>query len=317
MEFRDFGWNSFLLKISQDSRLVSEGGNARSGYMRIEAENYFLEVKWEETQPKKAKPISEIMEAFVKKLEKDAKQKVPIHGKRSTRVFEHEALVLSLKSVTEERIYFWHCEDSLRIIILRFVFKLMDTTSQTIIRQVLDSFKCHGEEMSVWTPPESTFKVPPSFQLTDRKMLIGRTYLLLIEHKLAPFAERRREILFEYNSMANIRFEDEYKDLSKWMEKRYLKDLKKRYRGIKFQSSVEEKIDGHLAVVKKGAGRSGLTTRRSSLYANTTWYCEDLNRIYTVTTSEHIARPWPLRRRIDERAFEDFSKDFISTIRCH
>jgi len=317
LEFMDFGWNGFLLQIPREARLVSEGGNARSGYMRLETENYFFEVKWEEAQQKKVKPLSEVVEAFIKKLEKDTKQKIPVRGRRKTNVSGHDTLVLSLKSAMEERIYFWYCEESLRITILRCVFKLIDTNSRTIIRQIVASFKCHGGESNLWTPPQSIFRAPSNFQLTERKMMIGRTYLLLLEHKVAPFTERRREIFFEYNSMASIRFEDEYKDPNKWVEKRYLKDLKKRYRGIKFHATAEEKINGHTAIIKEGSARTGLTTRKSSLYANATWYCEDLNRIYSVTTSEHVARPWPLKRKMDEKTFEEFSREFLSTIKCH
>jgi len=317
LEFKDFGWNGFLFKISQDVRLISEGGNAKSGYMRLGAEGYFFEVKWEGIQPKNVKPLSEVVDGFVKRLEKDSKQKLPIRGKRSTSVFKHDALFLSLKSTVEERIYFWYCEESLRVIIFRFAFKSMNMTSRTIMRQVLTSLKCHGEELNVWTVLESSFKASPSFQLTERKMMVGRTYLSLLESKLTPFTERKRGILFEYFSMANIQFEDDYKDLNKWMDKRYLKDLKKRYRGIKFQSSTEEKLNNHTAIIKKAKGKSGFTTRKSSLYTNVTWYCEDLNRIYSVTTFEQIARPLPLNREIDEKAFEEFSKEFISTIKCH
>jgi len=306
-----------LFNIPQDARLVSEGGNAKTGYMRLEAEKCFFEVKWEEVEPKKAKPLSEIVHAFLKKMEKDSKQKIPIRSKRSATVFDHQALFMSLKSNIEERIFFWHCSETLRVIIFRFAFQSMDTTSRAIMKEVLTSFKCHGEESTVWSLFEFTFKAPTSFQLSDRKMMIGRTHLLLLEHKLSPFAERKREILFDYYSMANVQFRDEHQDLDKWFEKRYRKDLRKRYRGSKFQSSTVGKINGHGGIVKKGLGRTGIITRKSSLYNYATWYCEDLNRIYSVTISEHLARPFPLKRRLDQTAFEDFCREFISNLRCH
>jgi len=306
-----------VFRIPQDARLVSEGGNAKTGYMRIEAENYFFELKWEEAQPKKVKPLSEVVEAFIKRLEKETKQKIPIRAKRVAKIFEHDGLFLSLRSNMEERIFFWYCAESPRVVILRFAFKAIDTTSRTIMRQMLTSLKCHGEGIDVWTLFESSFRAPPSFQLSERKMVVGRTYLLLLDHKLTPFAERKKEIVFEYFSMANVQFEEEHKDLDRWVDKRYMKDLKKRCRGVKFQSSMQEKVNNHAAVIKKGAGRSGILTRRSSSYSNATWYCEDLNRIYSVTISEHIARPLPLKRKIDEGAFGDFFRGFVSTIKCH
>lgn len=297
--------------------MTKEGGNAKSGYMRFEAEDCFFEVKWEETQPKKVKPIQEVVDAFVKKLEKESKQKIAIRGKRSTHVFKHDALYISLKSNVEERIYFWYCKESLRTVIFRFAFKSIDATSRAIMRRMLTSLECHGEGPNVWSAFEFSFEAPQSLQLSDRKFMVGRTHLLLLEQKLTPFAEKRREIFLEYFSMANLQFEDEYKDLDKWMEKRYLKDLKKRYRNIKLQPSTGDKLNGHIADIKKSIGSSGLITRRSSLYTNAIWYCQDLNRIYSVTISEHVARPLPLKREIDEKEFEEFSKEIISSIKCH
>jgi len=317
VKFKDLGWNNFLFEIPQDARLTSEGGNAKSGYVRIEGENYFFEIRWEQAQPKKVKPMSEVVSAFVKKLEKESKQKIPIRGRRPTNIFTHNALFLSLKSDVEERIYFWYCQESLRIIIFRFVFKSMTPTSRTIMNEALTSLRCHGEETNKWTVFESSFKVPPSFQVAERKMMVGRTYLLLVERKFTPFSERKREILYEYFSMANIQFEGEYEDPAKWMETRHLKDLKKRYKGIKFQSFTKEKLNDHAAIVKKGEVKSGYTTHKSSLYTNVTWYCEDMNRIYSVTISEQVARPLPLKLKVDKNAFEDLSKEFISTIKCH
>ncbi len=69
--------------------------------------------------------------------------------------------------------------------------------------------------------------------------------------------------------------------------------------------------------MKTGMGASGFIARKSSLYINVTWYCENWNRIYTITISEHATRPLPLKRKIDVEAFQNFSKEFISTIKCH
>ncbi|MFQ6095135.1 MAG: hypothetical protein ACE5NN_03220, partial [Candidatus Bathyarchaeia archaeon] len=304
MRFKTFGWNGFVFEIPRDMYLVSEGGNSRSGYMRLDAENYFFEVKWEGEKPKKVKPLEEIVHSFVEKLEKDSRQKFTVRGKKSTYVHKHDALLINIESNLEERIYIWYCSESLRVIIFRFAFVSPDNVAG-IIKRTLTSLKCHGEEMNRWTMLESSFKAPPSFLLTERKIMVGRTYLLLVEEELRPVTERRREILFEYFTTANVRFEEDYMDIERWMKKRYLKDLKKRYR-IKFLSTKKKELNNHKAIVKKGVGSGGLLTRKSSLYTNVSWYCEDLNRIYSVTVSEHIARPLPLKRKIDEKAFEDF-----------
>jgi len=318
LKYKTFGWNGFMFDVPSDMYLSVEGGTARSGYMRLEAERYFLDVKWEGQRPDKVKPVEEVILSLIKQLEKDGQGKLTVQGKRPTRVFEHDALLYNIKSGLEERMYVWYCEESLRVVIFRFAFMSLDNAARAIIRRGLTSLKCHGEEINYWTVLESSFKAPPSFLLSERKMMVGRTYLLLSEEEIKPFppAERRREILFEYFTMANVRYEENYKDLDKWMEKSYQKGLKKRY-GLKFQSSDTKKLNNHEVITRKGKGGKGLLTRRSSVYTNASWYCDDLNTIYSVTLSEHVTKPLPMKRQIDQEAFESFAEEVISSIRCH
>jgi len=317
LKYKEFGWNDFVLEVPKDMRFASEGGSIKSGYMRLEAEDFSFEFKWEPFQTKKTKPISEVADGFIRELEKNQKLKISVRKKGSTHLFQHKALFINFKSTIEERVFLWYCEESNRIIISRFAFKSIDNTSQRIIKRVLSSFKCHGQDAALWSVLGFSFKAPTSFQLTDRKMTVGRAYFLLLEQKATPFAERRREILFEYFSMANITFEEDYMNFDKWMEKHYFKDLKKRYRKIKFQSSTSEKVIGHKALVKEGFSISGFTTRKSSLYNNIVWYCPDSNRIYSITISTHVTRPLPLKREIDREDFKKFVQETLSSVECH
>lgn len=298
-------------------RLTTEGGNAKSGYMRLESEDSFIELKWEQFQPKKAKPLTEIADSFIKEMEKTRKRKISIHKKEETQVFEHDALFLHIKNKLKEFIYFWNCVESSRIVILRLVYPVVDTPTRRVIKRILGSFKCHSEGLNVWSLLGFSFESPPSFLLTERKIAVGRTSFLLLERELFPFSEKRRQILFEYFSMANVRYEDEYRDPDKWMGKWYWKDLKKRYRGIKFETSSTKKHKGHSMLIKQGHGTSGLYRRKKSIYTNATWYCSKLNRIYSVTISAHVSRPFYLKRRVDKEEFEKLSQDIIASIKCH
>jgi len=318
LRYKTFGWNGFTFDIPSDMYLSVEGGNAMSGYMRLEAEKYFLDVKWEGQKPKKVKPLEEVILSLIKQLEKDGEAKLTVQGKRPTHIFEHDALLYNINSGLEERMYVWYCEESLRVIIFRFAFMSLDNAARAIIRRVLSSFGCHGEEMNYWRILESSFKAPPSFLLSERKMMVGRTYLLLVEEEIKPFppVEKRREILFEYFTMANVRFEEDHKDIERWMEKNYLKGLKKRYH-LKFKSSDKRELNNHPVIIQKGGGGRGFLTRMASVYTNASWYCDDLNTIYSVTVSEHITKPLPMKRQIDEEAFEGFAEEVISSTKCH
>lgn len=317
MNFKEFGWNGLIFEIPEEMHLASEGGNAKSAYYRLESEGYFIEVKWEPLIPKKAKPLSEIVEAFIKQTEKKTKQSIKVLKQDNAHVFSHNALHMNLKSQTEDHMYMWYCEESERTFIFRFAFGTLDSASKKIVGHVIDTLKCHTEGPNVWSILGLRFEAPQSFLLTDRKMAVGRAHFLLNDRKMTSFSEKGREILIEYFSMANVVFADTYKDLDKWLEKEYLKDLRKRCRGVTFQSKESQKLRRHNAVIKQGLRMSGSTTRKTSLFTNVTWYCSASNRIYSITISSHIGRPILFKRDSGEGSHKKLVEDFLLAFECH
>jgi len=317
LKFKEFGWNGFLFEVPEEVRFTSEGGNAEKGYLRLEAEDFFFEAKWEPFLPKKTKPISEVAEAFVKQMEKSKKLKVTILRKDSALVSKHNALYISLKSEAEERIYMWYCDESKRFVIFRFVFKTFDEVGKQIIKQTLDTFRCHTEKSNIWSVLDLRFELPTAFLLADRKIAVGRSHISFNERKVSAFAEKSRAILIEYFSMANLAFKDTYRDLDKWLEKNYLKDLKKRYHNISFKTEESRKFKRHEMKIKQGITAKGLTTRKTSVYTNATWYCSGSNRIYSITVSSHIARPLFFKRRIEKEDHKNLIEELLSSFKCH
>ncbi len=317
MKYSIIGWNGFLFKIPEEAHFATESGDFKNGYMRFESEDYFFGIKWEEMHPKKKRSVDEVASAFLKKVEKKLKKrKASIQAKKKIRISEHNALSLSVKSEMNECIYFMFCEKSQRMIILNFGFKDL-LNFKEIMKEVLLSFRCHSEELNQWSILGFSFSAPQSFLLVERSMMVGRTTLLLREQKITPLTESRKEILFEYFSTANVRFEKEYRDMERWTKKVYFKDLKKRYKKIKFKEVGEEEVNGHHVKVNAGSRISGILTKSSSIYKNVSWYCEEQNRIYSVTISEQLSTPFFKKKVIDREKFEELARQITSSIKCH
>lgn len=322
MKFKKFGWNGFLFEVPENIRFTREGGDAKTGNVVLESEDFMVEAKWEPFDPKKAKPLSSVAESLVEQMEKQSKkskQTVKVLRKDDARVYKHEAVYMVVKSQAEERVYIWYCGESQRVIVWRFVFGSFDDTSKKIMKQILDTLRCHGDEANVWSLLGFSFEIPSSFLLTDTKITVGRAHFMLTDREVSSFAERTDSMLIEYFSMANLIFEDTYRDPGKWLEENYLKDLRKRLkeRKIKFQTVESRRFKRHKMEIRKATTTSGLSWRKTALYTNATWHCSRTNRMYSVTASSSVRRPAFFKRETDEEAQKNLMGDFLSSFKCH
>ncbi len=327
MKFKKLGWNGFLLEIPEEMRLTAEGGNFYSGYLKLEMENFLIEIKWEPYQPKKPKPLAEIADSFIKNvkktIEKRSKKKIDLKVENSGNIFisSHNAYYMILNSGTKlyEPVYLWNCEESKRIIIAHFISPLSKDQSREIVEHMISSLKCHEKKKETvpWIALNLRFNIPASFLLSERKMTVGRTYLIFDERSPSAFVEKGRSLIVEYFSMADIIFEGLHKNLDVWFQKKYWKDLKKRRRNITFQTSEAGRFRRHNAIYKRGIKRSGLLTRRTTLCENLTWYCSNSNRIYSITYLSYISRPFFLKRRLNQEEDKRIMRELLSSFKCH
>lgn len=326
MKFKELGWNGFFLEIPEEMRLTTEGGNVNSGYLRFEMENFVMEIRWDQIDPKKPKPLAEIADSFIKTAkkayEKQSKKKVDlkVEGVRNTSVSSHNAYFMILKSEAnvEEQVYIWNCDRDKRAILVHFTSLLPKEESENMIRHILGSLKCHMDgEFIPWVALNFRFNIPRSFMLSERRIAVGKTYLIFDEQKFSTFAERGRKLIIEYFSMANVIFEDTYKDIDSWFQKKYWKDLKKRCKDIILQRTEKKRLLRHNVIYKHGIKNSGLFTRRTTMCENLTWYCSKSNRIYSLTYISYIGRPFFLKRKLDEEADKKIMQEFLSSFRCH
>jgi len=239
-------------------------------------------------------------------------------GKGTTSIHKHQAYFVHFKTDIEGYAFFWYCNESSRLLVGQFTYSRTDRQAKSVMKKILKSLRCHGLDQNVWALLGFFFKTPKSFKLMNRKMIVGRTSLSLMEEeKQSKFTDQKTAIFFEYFSMANVRFEATYMKPKKWIDEYYLGELKKRYRGLQLEASRSRRVSGHRAAVKKGSASSGLTLRKKALFIVASWHCPDMNRMYSVTVSKQIVRPIFFQRKIDEEDLKKLFKDFFLSISCH
>ena len=325
LKFKEFAWNGFSINIPEDMRLTVESGNLNSGYLRLERENLSMEVKWGRFDPKKAKPLAEVANSFLKEvkknIEKETKKKIDLKAETLENRFvsSHNAYSMAIKGGANDLLYMWTCDESERIILLHFTSILPKNEGMEIIERILESFKCHDrkEGFIQWSALNMRFMLPSTFLLSDRRIAVGRTYLLFEERKLSPLAEKGRNLIIEYFSMANLLFGSKCRKLEEWFQENYWKDLKKRYKHISFQKTDFRRLMRHNVLHKRGIKNSGLIWRRTSLCENFTWYCSRSNRIYSISFISYVSKPFFLKRAINEEEDEKILQTFLSSFQCH
>jgi hypothetical protein len=327
LEFTEFGWNGFLFDIPEEVRFTRYGGNTKKGSFMLEADTYLIEGKWEPI-PKRRRPLSAIAATLVDKLgdqygkkrRRPMKQKVAILEKSDARVFSHDALFMVVKAQNPERLYMWYCDESSRVIILRFIFGEFDVSAKKIVKRVLESFECHKEGDSyAWSLLNLRFETPKDYLLTDTKIAVGRARFIFSATRVTTFTERVTTLIVEYYSMANVVFQDELDDLDRWFKNHYEKDLCKQLkkRSIKFVLAEPRKMRKHELVIKESEGKTGLSWRGTTHFTNAVWYCPESNRVYIVTFTHTLSRPVILKRQIQESDYRNPVDSLFKSFKCH
>ena len=287
----------------------------RSGSLRFEGDSSQFELKWEPLQEKRFQPLPELADNFVQRLKKS--EETLTCRKGTTPIHQHQAFFVRFKTDIEGYAFFWHCNESSRLLVGQFTQKQVERDSKSVVKRILRSLRCHDSDQNAWSVLGFSFKTPKSFRLMNRKMIVGRTSLSFLEEERHLSMTRRVELLFEYFSMANVQFETTYTKPKKWIDEYYFDELKKQYRGLKLETSKSKRIQGHRVAIKKGSASSGLTLRRKALSIVASWYCPNMNRMYSVTISKQILRPIFLGCTLTEEDLNKIFNDFFSSISCH
>jgi len=321
VKFKEIGWNGFLMKVPEEMHITRQGGNAQRGTFIIESEGHLIEFSWQPV-PNKPKPLLSIVETIIDQAKKDAekkKQKFSIEERRDTTVKNHDAIYLRLKAPVEERYYIWNCQESGRLIASRFVFETFDEKTRKFVKQFLSTLQCHMKEKNIWALMKIRFETPQSFLLEDAKIEISKAHIVLTENKFSAFEESKRTICVAYFPMANLRFKDTYEDPEKWFEKNYMKDLKKtlRKRRFNFKTIEKKELKGHVAIIKQAKATTGIYVRSTDLCSNASWYCPEMNRMYSLSLNSKVTRPLFFRRQLKKEEHDNLFNEIFESFHCH
>jgi len=318
---KEIGWNGFLIRVPEEMHFTRQGGNAKEGTFVIESEEGIIDLSWRPIQEEPQSLLSAV-ETIIDYAKKEAKKKglkFSIKEKQRVLVNKHDAFYLLVKSAVEERYYIWLCKESGRIASVRFIFKEFDEKAKRIIKQFLSSLRCHTDGNNVWSLLKIRFEAPKSLLLTESRFGVGRAHITLAEKEVSALEERTRSIHVDYFSVANLIFKDTYQDPGRWFEKNYKKEFRKMLKKwrIKFDTIGERELGGHKAVIKEARTTSGLLTRGSEICSVACWYCEDMNRMYSVAVRSRIVRFVFLKRRLKEEEHNEMFDSLLRSFKCH
>jgi hypothetical protein len=321
VEFKEIGWNGFVIRVPEEMHLTRQGGDAKQGTFLIESEGKIIEFSWNPI-PKRSKSLLSFVEKIVDRAKKEAEKKdlkFTVKERRRALVNNHDAIYLLIKSVIDERYYIWLCQESDRIVAVRFIFQNFDEKARSFVKHFLSTLECHREENNVWSLMKIRFETPKSLLLTEAKFGVGRAHIALAENKLSTFEERSKEVYVDYFSMANLLFKDTYQDPGKWFEKNFMKEFRRMLRKwrVKFETIGERNLEGHKAVIKQAKTKSGFYTRVSDLCSIACWYCQEMNRMYFVAVYSKVARPAILKRNLREEEHNELFDGILQSFRCH
>lgn len=302
--------------MPEDWRLIEERGTSHSGNLSFQTDTVRFRLEWKPIGKKSPEPLGVILERFVGKMRKSAKGTLKVR-KGSVKIHEHNASFVHFITDQKGGLYLWYCKPTGRLFVIELAFGKEGRGSTSVISRIIQSFTCHGLDGRIWSLLGFRFATPESLELDTRRFVVGKGALAFLEKKRSLLTEHRLRVLFEYFSMANVRFEDTYKEPNRWLDEYYLDHLKRRYGKLEFTKTQLGQVKGHKVEVRDGNSSSGLTWRSNAEFIVASWYCPDANRIYATMVTKEITRPIFLKRHLNKEDVKDLFKYIIKSIRCH
>ncbi len=300
MGFKLFGWQGLEFEIPEDWELGLEKGNYANGFIRLDDPMFArLGVNWQTVKEKKVKSPVE----FVKELKKTLKKKnkeTRFLGETETKVCSHPSRYFRWKSIGEGYDLFWYCRETRRAFAAEFTFR-PDEYSQIrpAMDRMIETLRCHTDDrFRNWTLYGLNLQIPIGFKLTERGIYATRVHLF--------FSSKGASFMIDRIGFGQSVVSETYHGIKEWFEKVYRRELRKRYRGIRFGRFKMARVFGHDALATTSTYRRGILMRRRTVESKA-WVCEQSNKIYAVSTS--VAGG-------DGNVNKDL-KRMVSSIKCH
>lgn len=319
LKFTPIGWQGLQFELPKDWNFNAESGNQRQGFIKLSSAYSTFELKWGKIANVKKFSIESAVDKLVKKLKK-ADKNLKLLRKGSSKVFDHNSIHFDFKSKYKGRGTVWLCEKNEKVFIAILTVKPDDfKQANLVLKRLLDSIKCHTKDSwKSWSLFGFSVKTPSKFELKDRRFLAGHGTLTLSTEEAHLLYTQETQVLFQYWSVANVKFEETYTDIEKWFEEFYEKELKKRYKWkMKKKEFQNIRVNGHSARMLRSTAKGGLTSLNISKNNTYMWYCPQRNRIYALTLSKGVRKKrFMPSKKIGALPRRMFNK-ILSSVSCH
>jgi len=175
---KTIGWLETSLQIPDDWDLIAESGGINEAYMRFDSvDRVRMELKWERTKKRgEAMPLLAI-DGYVKEVTKSTKDKKPANvvEKGNAKVAGHKAYY-SMWGLKDERFITtcWLCPDDGKMVLVQYFLAPGESKSDRF-EDILRGVECHTEgDFYDYELFGARFQVPKGYQLSARKILVGR-----------------------------------------------------------------------------------------------------------------------------------------------
>ena len=326
-----FGWQGLSLTVPANWSLTSFGGDAAAGHARVDDEDGpRLELRWE--QPKGAVDVERSIEAFLARLEREAKKK-----QQQFAIAAHPHLVSKSRKRKDQLVNYgwtgdpeentnqqgwgvaWHCNDCNRIMVAHIIGRGHEPEDkvQRLASEVLSSLECHGHGgWQTWSLFELQLEIPEEFVLGTAKLMTGRIEIdwqRVLKGKFPlnhlPALHRLERVSLRRLAAANVLLESE--TLEEWTT-RVIGRGNQRYA---LGQSVAAETHGHAGFVLHGAprdlrrrivtwGGDLIRRRRTPLVEARVWHCEESNKIFVLECEMTLANV-------------HVGADVLDSLKCH
>jgi hypothetical protein len=311
-------WNDIEFPVPTDWEMSAEGGNVKNGFIRFEKDQVSFELKWEPLK----KPIlaENIVDDFVKKLRSKQKD-IKVHIKDELFISRHACSYFYFRSSKAHGYALsWSCTQSDRVFLGYISFpKTGFDQAKMLMKTSLPSLVCHcSNDLRNWSFYGMSFKAPTSYELSERKFVIGKITLTLASMKMIhSVITDISGIRLGCWSVANVKFKDDYADPYRWLDSNYRSEASKPFGNIKILDSIEGQIGHHQATIFTLQAKRGLRYRWSANLRTYVWYCEASNRMFALSFFRRVGKPSVLPVRIENSLPRRLIEQTTASFSCH
>lgn len=198
------GWQKITLQVPADWNLAGIGGDARSGYLRIDGpDRPRVEIKWWDKTHEKTVNVAQTVETYLKDLQKKArKQRIDLTVEREVKLLSkrHKGKSslqgFAWRGDVQAYGVIWYCPHCSRVTMAQVSGELGENLRPLAV-EILGSLEDHSREgWDVWSAFGLFCHIPSDFELQGQQLVTGLTQL--------HFAKRQSLIRVSRYGLADV-----------------------------------------------------------------------------------------------------------------